>query len=85
MAVRELNQTTSKTSEWLRLANQRTEIPSNYVILKYREDVDLLVVRFSGEKSAYSKDDMNRGVIFNYDQNDNLVSMEVLDLYGIFV
>jgi len=85
MAVREVNQTGNKTGEWLKLAAGRTEIPGNYVILKYQEDADLLVIRFNGGKSAYSKDDMNRGVVYNYDENDNLVSMEILDLYGIFV
>ena len=84
MAVRQLNQTTNKASEWLKLARKRIEIPNDYVILKYQEDVDLLVIRFTDGKSTYSKDDMERGIIFNYDQNNCLVSMEILDLYEIF-
>ena len=85
MAVRQLNQISAKASEWLKLARQRVEIPSDYVILKYQEDVDLLLIRLTDGKSTYSKDDMNRGIIYNYDGNDCLVSMEILDLYGIFV
>ena len=84
MAVRQLNQTTNKASEWLKLARRRIEIPSDYVILKYQEDVDLLVIRFTDGRSTYSQDDMHRGVVYNYDQNDCLVSVEILDLYGIF-
>ena len=84
MAVRYLNQITNKTGEWLELAGQRIKIPNDYVILKYQEDADLLVIRFSDGKSTYSKDDMDNGVIYNYDKNDNLVSLEILDLYGVF-
>ena len=84
MAVRHLNQITNKSSELLKLAGQRIKIPNDYVILKYQEDADLLVIRFSNGKSTYSKDDMDSGVIYNYDQNDNLVSLEILDLYGVF-
>lgn len=85
MAVRHLNQITDKTSEWLKLAGQRIEIPNNYVILKYQEDVDLLVIRLGNGKSTYSKDDIDNGVIYNYDKNNNLVSIEILDFYGVFV
>jgi len=84
MAVRQLNQTTNKASEWLKLALRRVEIPNDYVILKYQEDVDLLIIRFTDGKSTYSKDDMPRGVIYNYDWNDVLVSIEILDLYEIY-
>lgn len=84
MAVRQLNQTTNKASEWLKLARKRIEITNDYVILKYQEDVDMLVIQFTDGKSTYSKDDMKRGVIFNYDQNNCLVSIEILDLYEIF-
>jgi uncharacterized protein YuzE len=85
MAVRQLNQTINKSSEWLKLANKRINIPGNYVILKYQADVDLLVIRFNEGKSTYSKDDMDKGIIYNYDRNNDLVSMEILDLYGIYV
>ena len=84
MAVRQLNQTINKAGEWLKLANERINVPGNYVILKYQEDVDLLVIRFNDGKSTYSKDDMDKGVIYNYDRNNSLVSMEILDLYGIY-
>lgn len=78
MAVIGLNQTTSKLSEWLKLANERIRISSDYIILKYQEDVDLLFIKFTSGKSTYSKDDMDKGIIYNYDRKNNLVSMEFL-------
>ena len=85
MAVQQLNETTNKTGEWLKLAGERlAEIPNDYVTLKYQEDVDLLVIRFNDGRSTHSTDDMDKGVIYNYDKNNNLVSLEILDLYGIF-
>lgn len=84
MAVRQLNQKVNKTSEWLKLANRRVEVPANYIILNYQEDVDLLFIRFNDGKSTHSRDDMDKGIIYNYDRNNNLVSMEILDLYGVF-
>jgi hypothetical protein len=84
MAVKELNQTTKETGEWLKLAEQRVELPNGNVVAKYQADADLLVIRFSNGESTYSKDDMDKGVIYNYDRNDQLVSIEVLDLYGVF-
>lgn len=84
MAVRQLNQKVNKISEWLKLANQRVEVPANYIILNYQEDVDLLFIRFNDGKSTHSRDDMDKGIIYNYDGNNNLVSMEILDLYGVF-
>ena len=84
MAVRQLDKAIDRVSEWLNLASKRIEVPSNYIALKYQEDVDLLVIRLINGKSTYSRDDMDKGVIYNYDQNDNLVSLEILDLYGVF-
>lgn len=84
MAVIELNRTVSKTGELLKLANERIEIPSQYIALDYQADVDLLFIKFSNGISTYSKDDMDKGIIYNFAQNDELVSVEILDLYDIF-
>lgn len=84
MAVIELNRTTSKTGELLKLANERIKIPSKYITLNYQADVDLLFIKFTNGISTYSKDDMNKGIIYNYGENDELVSIEILDLYDIF-
>ena len=84
MAVIELNQTTVKTSELLKLAKERIRIPSKYITLNYQADVDLLFIKFTNGISTYSKDDMDKGIIYNYDENSELVSVEILDLYDIF-
>ena len=82
MGVRQLEK--SKTNEWLKLARKRLDIPE-YLRLRYFDEVDLLTIRFTEGKSTYSDDDLEKGVIYNYDANDELVSIEILDLYGIFV
>lgn len=75
---------TSKQSEWLEIAEKRIKIPSGNLRMNYQKDVDLLVIKFSDKDSTYSKYDDKNGVIKNYDANGKLVSMEILDLYGIF-
>ena len=45
--------------------NRLAEVPNDYIALKYQEDVDLLVIRFNNGNSTYSKDDMDKGVIYN--------------------
>ena len=74
-------------AELLTLAVERLEgqvqLPDK-VWLKYQPDVDLLVIRLKENHHATrSEDDMERGLIFNY-EGQKLVSIEVLDLYGVF-
>ncbi len=83
MAVRQLE--ISKEKELLKLAGERVKLPNGSLQLKYQPDVDLLVVRLNDGKSTYSEDDMEKGLIYNYDAQNRLVSIEVLDLYGVFV
>ncbi len=83
MAVRQLE--ISKEKELLKLACERVKLPNRNLQLKYQPDVDLLVVRLNDGKSTYSEDDMEKGLIYNYDAQNRLVSIEVLDLYGVFV
>ena len=83
MAVRQLE--ISKEKELLKLANARVKLPKGNVQLNYQADVDLLFIRLNNSKSTYSKSDYEEGVIYNYDAEDRLVSIEVLDLYEVFV
>lgn len=75
----------NRVTEWLKLVDERMKIPRNYLRINYQTDVDLLLIKFSETESTYSEDDMEKGLIFNYDARDNLVSIEVLNLYGVFV
>ncbi|MGI8545302.1 MAG: DUF2283 domain-containing protein [Aridibacter sp.] len=75
----------NKVTEWLELVDKRLEIPRNYLRINYQSDADLLFIKFTDSETTYSDDDMDIGVIYNYDADDKLVSIEVLDLYGVYV
>jgi hypothetical protein len=62
-------------------ARSRANLPSEYISLDYRKESDLLAIRFSNKKRAYSRADMPEGVIYDYDSKDNLVQVEILDFY----
>lgn len=83
METRQLEK--KSTNELFKLANERVNVPTNFLYLKYFEEVDLLVIRFTENDSTYSKSNLDEDVIYNYDAEDSLVSMEILDLFGEFV
>ena len=74
-----------KTNELLKLARERINIRNSAIKIDYQKDVDLLLLRFSDKPSVRGKMDYENDVIYNYDKDDNIVSVEILDLYGIFV
>jgi hypothetical protein len=74
----------SQEEELLRLARGRVELPAGELRLKYQPDVDMLLVELKETPSpTNSKDDVERGLIFNY-EGRKLVSVEILDLYGVY-
>ena len=74
-----------KTSDLIKLAKERIQIPVNWREVKYFDDVDLLVIRYSLFPATHSKSDDLEGIVYNYDANDNLTSIEILDFYNVFV
>ena len=70
--------------EWLNLARRRVRLPENIVKMDYQKDVDLLLIRFADKPSVRGKMDYENSVINNYDENGNVVSVEILDFYGVF-
>ena len=70
--------------EWLKLAQKRIKIPQNFVKIDYQSDVDLLFIKFTNKIPVRGDMDYESGVIYNYDKNDEVVSVEILDLYDIF-
>lgn len=75
----------SQDEELLRLAGERVPVPPGDVWLKYQPDVDMLWIGLKQNPSpTSSEDDLERGLIFNY-EGRQIVSIEVLDLYGVFV
>lgn len=74
-----------KVIEWLELARKRMKIPHNIEKIDYQADVDLLFIKFSDKPSVRGNMDYESGVIYSYDESDDAVSVEILDLYGVFV
>jgi hypothetical protein len=74
----------SQKEELLRLARDRVDLPAGELRLKYQPDVDMLLVELKENPvPTNSKDDVERGLIFNY-EGQKLVSVEILDLYGVY-
>lgn len=74
----------SQDEEVLRLAAQRVELPKGEFSYSYYSDADVLAIHLKDHpKPTRTEDDMDRGLVFNY-EGRKLVSIEVLDLYGIF-
>ena len=74
----------NQEEELLRLARERVDLPAGEVWLKYQSDADILWIGLKeNPKPTHSEDDQERGLIFNY-EGRKLVSVEVLDLYGVF-
>lgn len=68
----------------LALANERFEVPEGHKYFKYFDDVDLMVIKYSNNKTVKTEDDMSKGLICNYDYKGRIRSIEVLDFYGKF-
>jgi hypothetical protein len=74
----------SRDEELLRLARERVDLPAGKLWLKYQADIDMLWIGLKEHpEPTHSKDDTERGLIFNY-EGHKLVSIEVLDLYGVY-
>ncbi len=68
----------------LALARERVELPPGELWLSYEADVDTLYIRLKKQTNpTRTDDDMERGLIFDY-EGKQLVGIEVLDLYGVF-
>lgn len=74
----------TQEEELLRLARHRVDLPAGDLRLKYQPDVDMLLVELKENPlPTNSRDDMEHGLIFNYEAQ-KLVSIEILDLYGVY-
>jgi hypothetical protein len=74
----------SHEEELLRLARERVDLPAGNLRLKYQPDADILWIGLEeNPQPTHSEDDMERGLVYNY-KGRKLVSIELLDLYGVF-
>jgi hypothetical protein len=66
------------------MAKKRVQMPDNWLELDYSRDSDVLLIRCSRNKAKRSKGDMRNGIVYDFDAQGKLVSIEVTDLLGIF-
>ena len=84
MATRQLKKNFKVVTEWLDLASRRVDIPTNWLEIEYQKDADLLFIKLLNSPAAYGDDDLDQRIVYNYDKNGCLVSIEILNLYGVF-
>lgn len=75
----------------LSLTSERFEVPEGHIYLNYHKDVDVLVIVYKSNRPddskvdfGFSKEDMDKGLIYNFDSEDRLKNIEVLGFYGKF-
>lgn len=72
-------------TELLGLASQRVNLPNEKpLLIRYDDEADSLFLKYAETPPVISKSEDTDGVIFEFDSDDNLVSIEILDLYEVF-
>lgn len=82
--TRQLKKTLVKANEWIELAKKRVTLPTDWLTVEYQKDADLLYITFSEAKTTKTKSQIDKGIVYDYDKNNNLVGIEIWNLYGIF-
>jgi len=73
------------TSELLELAARRVSLPNREpLFVNYDAEGDCLFIKLSKEKAVISES-QSLDVTYDLDKNGNVVGIEILDLYGIYV
>jgi hypothetical protein len=83
MATQVLKQ--NKTGKYVAQARKRARFTDDWLEMEYNSDVDLLLILFSDKPASSSKGDELNGLVYNYDREKKLVSIEIIDFYGVFV
>ncbi len=73
-----------RDQDLIRLAKKRVRLPDDWLEMDYSHEADVLFIRCSRNKPKRSKGDEEGGIVYDYDGRGNLVSIEVINLYGIF-
>ena len=72
--------------ELLKSASERIKLPKGKsLFVGYDNAVDALFLKYSEKPSVISRSKDTDGIIYDFDENDNLLSIEILDFYGVFV
>ena len=85
METRQLKKNLVKANEWLELAKKRVKLPKNWLDVEYQNDADLLYITVSEAETTKTKSQIDKGVVYDYDKNGDLVGIEIWNLYGVFV
>lgn len=73
------------TTELLELAKKRVKLPSEPIWIDYDNEADSLFIKLSKSESVISRTiEEDDGVSFDFDKKNNLIGIEILDLYGIY-
>lgn len=73
------------TTELLDLAKRRVNLPCEPIWVDYDKEADTLFIKLSKSESVISRtSEEDDGVIFDFDKKNNLVGIEILDLYGVY-
>lgn len=77
--------TVDARTELLELAAERVKLPDDSPSrVDYQADADLLYITFTERpRPTRTREDLDADVIYNY-EGDRLVSLEILDLYGVY-
>lgn len=72
-------------TELINAAKHRVKkFPANWIKLYYYDEVDNLFVQISKEAIKNSEYKFENNVVYHYNQAGQVVSFEVLDIFGIF-
>jgi uncharacterized protein YuzE len=73
------------TAELLEQAAKRVKLPAEPMWIDYDREADSLYIKISQTESVISRTSReDDGVAFDYDKKNNIVGIEILDLYGIY-
>ncbi len=70
-------------AELIEIAAKRLSIPDGYVSLDYQRNKNLLKIRYSERKVVSNKAEIKDGVFYDYDKDNQLVNIELLDFVVI--
>lgn len=72
-------------SELIDLASKRMKLPDREPLsANYDAEADALFLKYSNGSSVISKSDYENGITRDFDADDNLVGIEILDLQGLY-
>ena len=85
MATQQLKENLSTADEWVKLAKKRVKVPKSWIEAKYSKEADSLYIQLLDSPATRSKGDLTKSIVYDYDKENRLVGIEVINLYGVYV